>query len=366
MFLDRSLTHKIPSIRYGPCWEDADILIEGLSVQPGQSCLSIGSAGDNTLALLGNAPERVIVVDYDPVQLACLQLRIAAFRVLEYEQMLELLGVVPSLRREGLYKRCRTALSTDALRYWDQHLNLIAIGIINVGRLERYLSLFHSRVMPFVHPPARVSQLFELKDEDQRRRFFVKEWDTWRWRTIFQLFFSRWFMARSGRDPSCFRHVSGSVSRNLLRRSEHALITLEPAQNPYLRWILTGRHGEVLPYAWRREHFDSIRAHLDCITLRCAPLDQVLDELDKASIDNFNLSDVFEYLTLAHYHKLIFRIATVARQRARIAYWNLFVDRQRPGELAEHIRPLDVLADRLHRRDKTFFYKRFVLEEVRC
>src|SRR5437763_53270 len=37
-------------IRYAQCWEDADILLAGLDVQPGDVCLSIASAGDISLA----------------------------------------------------------------------------------------------------------------------------------------------------------------------------------------------------------------------------------------------------------------------------------------------------------------------------
>ncbi|NJL20929.1 MAG: DUF3419 family protein, partial [Leptolyngbyaceae cyanobacterium SM1_3_5] len=47
-------------IRYAQCWEDADILLEAMNVQSGQVCLSIASAGDNTLALLSKNPDRVI------------------------------------------------------------------------------------------------------------------------------------------------------------------------------------------------------------------------------------------------------------------------------------------------------------------
>ncbi len=40
------------AIRYAQCWEDADILLEGLGIRPGDTCLSIASAGDNSLAML--------------------------------------------------------------------------------------------------------------------------------------------------------------------------------------------------------------------------------------------------------------------------------------------------------------------------
>src|SRR6516162_2632861 len=40
------------SIRYAQCWEDADVLIEALDIHPGDTCVSVASGGDNTLALL--------------------------------------------------------------------------------------------------------------------------------------------------------------------------------------------------------------------------------------------------------------------------------------------------------------------------
>ena len=39
-------------IRYAQCWEDADILLEALDIGEGDVCLSIASAGDNSLSLL--------------------------------------------------------------------------------------------------------------------------------------------------------------------------------------------------------------------------------------------------------------------------------------------------------------------------
>jgi S-adenosylmethionine-diacylglycerol 3-amino-3-carboxypropyl transferase len=37
-------------IRHAQVWEDADILLEGLDIQPGHICVSIASAGGNALA----------------------------------------------------------------------------------------------------------------------------------------------------------------------------------------------------------------------------------------------------------------------------------------------------------------------------
>ena len=68
------------AIRYAQVWEDADILVAALRPKKGDTVVSIASAGDNALALLAEGPERVIAVDLNPAQLACVRLRIAAYR----------------------------------------------------------------------------------------------------------------------------------------------------------------------------------------------------------------------------------------------------------------------------------------------
>src|SRR3989344_6468630 len=106
-------------LRYAQCWEDADVLLDGLDVQAGDVCLSIASGGDNTLALLTASPRKIIAIDMNPAQLACLELRAAAYRDLGYAEMLELLGSRPSRQRLALYQVCRSSLSPPARSYWD-------------------------------------------------------------------------------------------------------------------------------------------------------------------------------------------------------------------------------------------------------
>src|SRR5882724_7368319 len=93
---------RFDTIRYGQLWEDADTLLLGLDSRPGATLVSICSAGDNALAMLTLDPERLVVVDLSPAQIACLQLRIAAMRSLDHGEFLELMGSRPSSRRGAL------------------------------------------------------------------------------------------------------------------------------------------------------------------------------------------------------------------------------------------------------------------------
>ena len=79
-------------------------------------------------------------------------------------------------------------------------------------------------------------------------------------------------------------------------------------------------------------------------------------------IDRFNLSDIFEYMSEENSDALLGRLVGCASAGGRLAYWNMLAPRQSPAGLP--VRFLEELSGRLHLRDRAFFYKRFVVEEV--
>ena len=352
------------TIRYAQVWEDADVLAEALAVGPGDRVLSIGSAGDNALALLADNPEAVVAVDLNPAQIACLALRVAAFRSLEHGEVLELMGARPSERRADLYARCRLALDADARRVWDSRADVIAAGIGTGGTFERYFALFRTRILPLAHSRRRVEQLLAgAPTLGERRAWYDARWDTWRWRLLFRLATSRAVLGKA-RYPTAFSQVEGSAADRLLGRVREAVTATDPARNPYLRWVLTGTHGAVLPRYLRAEHFGAIRDRLDRLSWRLAPLDRVLAEAD-APFSQFNLSDVFEYLPPDQADALFAAVAEAARPGARLAHWSVLADRRPGPSLDGRLVRLDALADRLHAVDRAPFYTAFHVHEVR-
>lgn len=351
-------------IRYGQCWEDADVLLAGLDIREGDTCVSIASAGDNTLAMLTKNPQRVIALDLSPAQLACLELRVAAYRALAHEELLELLGSRASDRRIALYERCRAALAPGVREFWDDRQAAVEAGIGGSGKFEHYFALFRNRVLPLIHSRRMVDRLLASGTLQQRRDFYAQRWNTVRWRLLFRVFFSRFVMGRLGRDPHFFDYVEGSVGDRILARGRHALTELDPSQNPYLQWILTGRHPSALPYSLRAENFESIRANLGKLEWYCTPLEGFLDANPTLVVDRYNLSDIFEYMSADNYRALLSRLKRAGRRGSRLAYWNMLAPRSRPDDMANELRPLVDLARQLHELDKAFFYSSFVLEEV--
>jgi S-adenosylmethionine-diacylglycerol 3-amino-3-carboxypropyl transferase len=364
-------------LRYAQCWEDADLLLAALEPARHHRLLSVASAGDNTLALVAQGVERVVAVDMSAAQIAALDLRVAAYQQLDYPATMQLLGVHLAgdasqeqagahmeERRLDLYAVCRPHLSPTSQRFWDEHAEMIGAGIIAQGRFERYLRLFSQRILPLIHPAKVRHALLQPRSPKGRCQFYAEVWDTWRWRCFFRIFFSRLVMGRLGRDPAFFRYAESDIATTILARTRQALTTLDPTRNPYLQWILLGQHGPALPFALRAQNFAAIRHNLPKLEWHTATLEEYLNQAPQGYFHGFNLSNVFEYMSLPAYHALLEQLLSTAHYGARLVYWNLLARRRRPTALADRLESLETLATTLHQQDRAFFYSALVIEQV--
>jgi S-adenosylmethionine-diacylglycerol 3-amino-3-carboxypropyl transferase len=356
---------EFTTIRYAQCWEDSRLLTAALK-PAGRHCLSIGSAGDNGFALLADGAASVTAVEMNAAQIACIELRRAAYLTLSHREFLELLGSRPSSRRNNIYQKCRGVMAKDARSFWDARPGDIERGIAGAGKFEAYFAMFRKYVLPFAHSRKRVLALLQARGPEEREMFYSEVWNNRRWRWIFHMFFSRAAMGALGRDPEFFRYVEGSVADRILERTRHALAALDPSQNPYLHWILTGSHGAVLPEALKEENFPVIRDAIDAgrFEVYHGPLEKLLKDHPERRFDAFNLSDIFEYMGMGNTAFLLEKIVAASNPGARLAYWNMLAPRSRPESMADRLLSHDKEAERLFAEDRAFFYSRFVIEEV--
>ena len=124
-------------------------------------------------------------------------------------------------------------------------------------------------------------------------------------------------------------------------------------------------HGEALPCALREEHFDTIRANLDRLTVEQVSVEEFVERSGPRAFDRFNLSDLFEYVSLDHYHRVL---ASIVRASRKVRGSRAGTCSRRDDGVPTTWRtadPLASVADRLHRFDRAFFYSALRVEEVR-
>ena len=156
---------KFSFIRYSNCWEDTDILLDALNIGENETGLSIASAGDNTLAMLIKNPVRVYAFDINKTQLYCLELKIACFKNLTYEETLSFLGV-GRCDRISVYKRLEGSLTPEARRYFEKNMKLIKKGIIHTGKFESFFWVFRNFVIPVVCGQKKFSAFAKTDDRE--------------------------------------------------------------------------------------------------------------------------------------------------------------------------------------------------------
>lgn len=360
---DRAITERasFERIRYAQAWEDADVLTRAMGGAEGQELVAVCASGDNALALLLCDPQKVYAVDISAAQIECLNLRLGAYAALSHPEFLELMGARPSTRRAALLERALADRADGTRQFWQALVPQVeAHGAGGVGKFEHYFRLFARRLLPLVHGRRTIDAIFAPRDPVARQVFFETRFNTWRWRLLVRLFFSRWMMGRLGRDQAFFDHVDGSVADHVFSRLRHAGVATDPSQNPYLHWIMTCGHGSALPLPWREEAHGIIRSRLDRIEPHLGPL----ESLEVEGAGGFYLSDIFEYMSPDRAEVAYADILGMARPGARLVYWNMMAPRRAPAALAARVRTLTALEDQLKARDMAFFYSDFVVEEV--
>ena len=352
---------------YSQCWEDVECARAALRIQPGQTVLAVGAAGDNALALLLDDPGRVLAIDVNPAQTALAELKAAAIQRLPLAAVAPFVGAGPGPDRLARYETIRPALSPNARTWWDAAPDAVASGVIHQGRLERYLALFRRHVLSLVPGRATLRAMLAATSLAEQRSIYATRWNSPLWRGLFRLFFSKWALAARGRHPAFFTHCAvDDLGRHYLARCRAGLTDVPIQDNSFVTYMLLGAydHPGRLPVYLRPDALARLRPRAARLTIETAGLMDTLSSLPDRSIDAFYLSDVFELFSQAEHEVALVELARVGRPGARLCYWNNLVERRRPAHLAQLLASHDDTARALHRHDRAFLYSRFVVESV--
>jgi S-adenosylmethionine-diacylglycerol 3-amino-3-carboxypropyl transferase len=349
---------ELHQLLFTQSWEDPALDRAALAMR-GARVATVGSGGCNALTFLLDDPERVVAFDFNRTQVWLLELKKAAFRVLDWGEVLELWGVRPSERRARLLGRALDEVSAPARAYWRAQRWVVERGLLNGGRYERFVGMFRL-LLRLLHGKRRMHALFEERTRDERARFYSEEWNTAGWRLLFKAFFNKRVLARRGLSSDYFHFSDGSVSfaESFARRTERALVDLEVRSNPFVAQYVLGRYlSEAhLPEYLRPESFDPIRARLDRLEVREGDVRDFFDDHPNA-FGAICLSNVFELMSSEESDAVLGRVASALVPGGRMTLRNLMVPRSAGPALEDLLTPERSRAEALHAIDRSFVYR---------
>jgi S-adenosylmethionine-diacylglycerol 3-amino-3-carboxypropyl transferase len=346
---------------FGMSWEDPASDRLALAVKPGETLMTVTSGACNTLTLLLEDPGRIYAVDINPAQSYLLELKCAAVRHLEYDELRAFLGLAPSHNRLQVYDRLRSDLSEAALRYWNSHSGAVRNGVANAGRYESFTHLF-SRFVALTQGKKRIDGFFQCTSLEEQRNYFNTRWNTVQWRLLFKLLANKRMLAKRGLTADYFKFDDGSSSfpESFFRRSKHGLCEIPIGSNYFIAQYLLGRYWseEAVPEYLQKANLPVVRQRLDRIKIITCDAQGWFRQQVDSSIDGFILSNICELMSEEETNRLFTEVARCARDGARICFRNLIIPRDVSESLRGSIALRDDLSHRMLAADRSFVYSR--------
>jgi len=350
-------------IAYSQCWEDANVMLKALQISEEDVVLSITSGGCNTFSIAEHNPQKIYAIDSNKFQNYLLELKIAALKELNPQKVFQFLGYSTCSNRIEVFQNIKKHLSPDAALMWSNNLKLVEEGIVHCGMFEKYLALFRKKILPLIHSKKRITQLLSPKSKEDQKQFYLSKWESYRWRLLFKIFFSKAVMSGRGRKKEMFaQNTKKSVSARFYERTRNALMHGNISHNFYLSYILQKERTLFPPYL--KNLTENKFSELNNMEIVYSDLLSFLKKMPDYSISKFNLSDIFEPLSESLLNKIFKEIYRTSKSNARLIFLNNLVERDIPVEQKKFFIREQKLEQELTVQNHVFFYEQFLIYRV--
>ncbi|MFC1622670.1 DUF3419 family protein [Patescibacteria group bacterium] len=356
--------NKKQKISYSQCWEDPDLVKNGLDLLPKDNLIIITSGGDNVLNLSLIGLNEIIAIDSNPLQNYLLELKMVAIKKFDYEDCVSFLGYKKDKDRWKKYLSFKKNLSPQAVIFWDKNKKLITQGVIHSGRLEKFIAVFDNLLLPLIHSKKSIKKLFSFDKIEDQKSFFNNHWQNKRWNFLFNLFFDRGLLSRFGRSKKMFNYCeTKNVGKCFSDRLSIFFTNQLVRDNYFVRYLFTGKYYyPFYPDYLNKNNFQKLKLSIGCIKIFFGNVSDYIDNLDKEKIYKICLSDIFESFSDKETQKFFDKLAYNIKAGSRVCFWNNLVNRY-PEEKGQ-LKYLKEYSDELYKQDKLFFYKKFFIYEI--
>ena len=354
------------TLRYSQVWEDYELLFEGLDLKPTDHVVSIGSAGDNALALLARGVASVSSVDLNPAQTALCELKKIAISKVDYAEFADLLGVGNPQRALQIYHAIKSELSERSFAYWESHQDILQCGILHSGRLEDFWNKMRKEVFERFVSEDSLRKFIASQDLSEQRINFERYFSGEAFCAAFKEFTDKKNVAKHGRDIAQYKYVdTDDIGGFFFRRFRQVCTEVPIADNFYLHYLFFGRYESLSqgPFYLRPQVYDALVRRIDRFEVVEESLDVFVARGEKP-YSKMNLSDLFEYLSVEETDHFLSLLSENMVSGGRIAFWNHLNDRSPGSTLKLKLRELRSLGSALFAQDRTFFYSDFRVLEV--
>lgn len=341
-------------INYSASNEDSESERQVLGLNDKDIVLCITGSGARPLDLLIDLPQQIVSIDLNESQNFLLELKMAAFKCLEYKEFCGFIGLKPSEQRMLTYKKLESFISNPASRYWSTHQNLIEDGLLYCGTWERFLRGMLKMARPRIKI---IRQLFASENIEEQRTIWMDKWDKPIWKLYLKTISNRFLWTQIIREPGAkIIPKEFDVYAYLKERLDFMAMNFMLKTNHYANLVFCGGYQEecILPFHLRKKNFDLIKQNLDRIEIVTDSLSSYLKPLEN-KFTAFSLSDFSSYAPPEIYQTIWQEIIEAAKPGARFCERQFLVKRNPEKDFSE-INRNGLLEDELGKSDGSFIY----------
>ncbi|HEY0281514.1 MAG TPA: DUF3419 family protein, partial [Rhizomicrobium sp.] len=377
--LERLFTLMFQGFVYNQIWEDPDVDLKALALQPHHRLITIASGGCNVLNYLAADPAKIIAVDLNPNHVALTRLKLAALANLpSYDEFFRFFGQANDKANRKAYDYfLAERLDHVTRRYWEKHIplhgrriNMFARNLYHYGLLGRFIGILH--VVAKLHGKKLEHILLARTLAEQRVAFERLIAPLFDHRSIRLLSKSPVSLYALGIPPAQYDELVSATGGNaiaVLRERVERLACDFPIHDNYFAWQAFGRgydltNREAVPAYLRREVYEIIRTRTDRVEVHHASVTDFLKHQDAHSLHRFVLLDAQDWMNPAQLASLwaeIDRTADAADARVifRTAGQDSPLPRKLPPELLTPWRYLEAESRAFHTKDRSSIYGGF-------
>lgn len=368
---------------YPQIWEDPEVDLAAMELQPHHRLLTIASGGCNMLTYLARGPESIDVADLNASHIALNRLKIAAFRHLPaHADVMRFFGAANERANSAAYDRfIAPHLDARSRRYWEgrrlngkRRIEVFNGNFYRTGLLGRFIGASHIAARLY---GVDLNELMQARSIEEQRDVFNR-----RIAPVFDRKAVRWITARKsslfglGIPPRQFDELASLTEEKtlagVLRERVEKLACHFPLQDNYFAWQAFARRypspgeGKLPPYL-ALDNYEAIRSNLDRVTLHHDNVVHILQGKPAESMDRYVLLDAQDWMTDEQINALWREITRTARPGARVIFRTAAEKSIVAGRLAPEIdaawRYLEEQSLSLGRMDRSAIYGGFHIYE---
>jgi S-adenosylmethionine-diacylglycerol 3-amino-3-carboxypropyl transferase len=378
--LERLFTLMFKGFVYNQIWEDPEVDMEALALQPHHQLITIASGGCNVLNYLAANPARIIAVDLNQNHVALTRLKLAALANLpSYEDFFRFFGTAnDKANRKAFDNFLSSRLDPVTRRYWEKQMplhgrriNMFARNLYRYGLLGRFIGVLHT--VARLHGK-NLNGMVEARTPAEQRRAFEKTIaPLFEYKSIKLLSKSPVSLYALGIPPAQYDELVASSSDgdpiSVLRRRVEKLACDFPMNENYFAWQAFARgydteNRSAVPAYLRSDIYDVIRTRTNKVEVHHASLIDFLKSQKPNSLHRYVLLDAQDWMTpdvLASLWQEIDRTADTrdARVIFRTAGEDSPLPRKLPADLLAPWQYLESESLAFHAKDRSSIYGGF-------